>query len=155
MTTVYEFTVQTSKRREVIDLTRQVAEAGLGDGIACIAVPHCTCAVCVNEHEEGLVGDLLQVVEQLTQGRWRHDRIDNNAGAHLGAALLGNAVCLPVQGSRLVLGTWQRVLLVELDGPRRRTVQVTVVNSAPQTVGTGPLTVPDPPAPDTHRPVRF
>ena len=113
-----------------MDLTTEIAtilDDVPGDGLACISVPHCTCAVYVNENEAGLVQDMLALIDRLSEGEWRHDRIDDNAGAHLAASLIGNSVCVPVQAGRMVLGTWQRVMLVELDGPRRRTVHVTVV----------------------------
>ncbi|MCE5238553.1 secondary thiamine-phosphate synthase enzyme YjbQ [bacterium] len=125
----HQLTLSTGSRRQIVDITSQVAAAiaAAGDGLACISVPHCTCAVYVNENESGLVQDTLALMDKLSQGAWRHDRIDSNADAHLAATLIGNAVCLPIQSGKLVLGTWQRVMLVELDGPRRRTVHVTVV----------------------------
>ena len=125
-----ELTLTTHSRHQIVDITALVTDA-LGDarteGLACISVPHCTCAVYVNENEPGLVQDTLALIDGLSRGNWQHDRIDDNAGAHLAASVIGNAVCLPVQGGRLVLGTWQRVMLVELDGPRHRTVHITVV----------------------------
>ncbi len=57
---------------------------------------------------------------------WRHDRIDSNAAAHIKATILGPGQTIPVRGGRLALGTWQSVMLVELDGPRERTVIVEV-----------------------------
>ena len=127
-----QFTVSTSSRREIVDITSKVqqcvAEAGVQRGLACISVGHCTCAVYVNEHERGLLADTLRLVDELTaKGDWQHDRIDDNAAAHLAASLLGCSVVLPVEGGRVQLGTWQSILLVELDGPRRRTVTVSVV----------------------------
>lgn len=126
---MHQLTLSTNSRRQIIDITAEVGAAipAAADGLACISVPHCTCAVYVNENEPGLVQDTLALIECLSQGHWQHDRIDDNADAHLAASLIGNAVCLPVQAGKLVLGTWQRVMLVERDGPRRRTVHVTVV----------------------------
>jgi len=125
----HQLTLSTGGRRQIVDITSQVAAAiaDAGDGLVCVSVPHCTCAVYVNENESGLVQDTLALIDKLSQGAWRHDRIDSNADAHLAATLIGNAVCLPIHSGKLVLGTWQRVMLVELDGPRRRTVHVTVV----------------------------
>ncbi|HYL82557.1 MAG TPA: secondary thiamine-phosphate synthase enzyme YjbQ, partial [Candidatus Acidoferrum sp.] len=60
------------------------------------------------------------------EGRWRHDRIDDNAAAHIKATILGPSQAVPVRSGRLTLGTWQSVMLVELDGPRDRTVIVAV-----------------------------
>ena len=124
--------IGTGNRRQIIDITRQVQEAvgaaGCDQGLACISVPHCTCTVYVNENESGLVADMLQFISQLAGGgSWRHNRIDNNAEAHLMASLMGSSVCLPLSGGQVELGTWQRIMLIELDGPRERRVTVTVV----------------------------
>jgi secondary thiamine-phosphate synthase enzyme len=127
---VSEVTVRTTQDREIVDITGLVGEVVsvfAGEGLVCISVPHCTCGVYVNENEDGLVEDMLAAVERVTAGVWQHDRIDNNAAAHIGASLIGNSVSLPLRGGKLVLGTWQRIMLVELDGPRRRTVHLTVV----------------------------
>ncbi len=116
----------------MLDITGEVAEivanAGISSGLCTISVPHCTCAVYVNEPEEGLVHDTLALVDEIVSGQeWHHDRIDHNAGAHLGATLLGNSVQVPVEGGNMVLGTWQRIQLIELDGPRHRRVNVTLL----------------------------
>jgi secondary thiamine-phosphate synthase enzyme len=123
-------TVKTSQREEVLDLTAAVdsALAGRGEGVACVSVAHCTCGLYLNENESGLVEDTLGLLRELTAAQsWRHDRIDDNARAHLAATLLGNAVLLPCRGGRLVLGTWQRLMLVELDGPRQRQITVALL----------------------------
>ena len=126
------FRISTGKRRQVSDITSQVQEAvraaDCDQGLACISVPHCTCTVYVDENESGLVADTLELLNQLPAGgSWQHNRIDNNAEAHLVASLMGNNICLPVSGSQVELGTWQRIMLIELDGPRERRVTVTVV----------------------------
>ena len=129
------FTLTTDRRRNILDITDMVAEALCGmdmdAGLICISVPHCTCCVYVNENEAGLLEDTLLLLDNIGgTGNWRHDRIDNNADAHLCAALVGNSVTLPVRGGRMELGTWQRVMLVELDGPRTRRVTVTAIRDA-------------------------
>lgn len=125
----------TDRRRSIIDITDMVAEAlqgmDIGAGLVCISVPHCTCCVYVNENEAGLLEDTLLLLDNIgSHGNWRHDRIDNNADAHLCASLVGNSVTLPVRGGRMELGTWQRIMLVELDGPRTRRVTVTAIGDA-------------------------
>ncbi len=126
------FTISTDSRQQIIDFTSQiqqaVADSGVDEGLVVISVPHCTCTVYVNENESGLVADTLQIISQLTDGtQWRHNRIDDNAAAHLTASMMGNSVSLPVSGGQVELGTWQRIMLVELDGPRQRRVTVTVI----------------------------
>ncbi len=128
-----ELTLQTNQRRQILDITDAVTDAlaqmDVSDGLLCVSVPHCTCCMYVNENESGLLEDTLSLLEQLAaRGIWHHDRIDDNADAHLCASLVGNSVTLPIRGGQIELGTWQRIMLVELDGPRsRRSVTVTAV----------------------------
>jgi secondary thiamine-phosphate synthase enzyme len=127
-----ELKVRTSKKYEVIDLTSQVAEAvqvaHVNEGLCCVYVPHATAAVIINENDDRNIGlDLLDALNKLIpEGVWRHDQIDSNGAAHLKAAILGPSETIPIQNGRLALGTWQAVMLVELDGPRDRKVIVTV-----------------------------
>jgi len=58
---------------------------------------------------------------------YEHDRGDGNAHAHLRALLLGSSVVIPVEKGRLALGTWQRVLFIELDGPRKRRILIRII----------------------------
>jgi len=129
---VETFTIQTERRRQITDITGHVAGILSGmdvsAGLICVSVPHCTCCVYVNENETGLVEDTLALLDSIAaRGNWRHDRIDDNADAHLYASVVGNSVTLPLRGGQMELGTWQRVMLVELDGPRSRRVTVTAI----------------------------
>jgi secondary thiamine-phosphate synthase enzyme len=127
-----EFCVRTRATQEMVDITSRVAElvkaAGVQNGICVIYVPHATAAVVINENADpNVCADILDALAGLVpEGRWRHDRIDNNAGAHIKATILGPSEAVPVRSGRLTLGTWQSVMLVELDGPRDRTVIVEV-----------------------------
>ena len=127
-----ELKIRTSKKYEVIDLTSQVAEvvrvAHLNEGLCSVYVPHATAAIVINENDDQQIGlDLLDALDKLiSEGIWRHDQVDSNGAAHLKAAILGPSETIPVENGRLALGTWQAVLLVELDGPRDRKVVVTV-----------------------------
>ena len=127
-----DFCVQTKRREEMIDITERVADAvrrsGIGEGICLVYVPHATAAVAINENADpNVCEDILDALTRLIpEGKWRHDRIDNNAAAHIKATLLGASQTVPVRGGKLRLGTWQSLMLVELDGPRERTVIVEV-----------------------------
>ncbi len=127
-----EFSVRTRKKQEMVDITERVANqvkrAGVGDGICLIYVPHATAAVAINENADpNVCEDILDALAALIpEGKWRHDRIDDNAAAHIKATILGPSETVPVRSGRLRLGTWQSVMLVELDGPRERTVIVEV-----------------------------
>jgi len=127
-----ELKIRTNKKTEVIDITQRVAEAvkaaQVTEGLCCIFIPHATAAVVINENDDMRIGlDLLDSLNKLIpEGVWRHDQIDSNGAAHLKAAVLGPSETVPVQNGRLALGTWQAIMLVELDGPRDRKVLVTV-----------------------------
>ena len=126
-----EFRLRTRAKREMIDITARVSEiverSGLDEGICHVYVPHATAAIVVNENDDpNLCTDVLDALErQIPAGVWRHDRIDGNGAAHIQAAILGPSETIPVAAERLVLGTWQAIMLVELDGPRDRRVVVT------------------------------
>lgn len=125
--------VRTGKRVEIVDITDRVVEeigkADIQNGIAVVYSLHTTTAVVLNEGEDRLLEDIEMMLEKLIPrgAGYRHDAIDSNADAHLRSTLLGNSVTIPVDGGRPLLGTWQRVLFVELDGPKSRRVNVTVV----------------------------
>jgi len=127
-----ELKVRTSEKQEVIDITPQVVEAvraaHITEGLCCVYIPHATAAVIINENDDQQIGlDLLEALNKLVpEGVWRHDQIDSNGAAHLKATILGPSETIPVQNGQLALGTWQAVMLVELDGPRDRKVIVTV-----------------------------
>jgi len=123
----------TSRRVELIDITRQV-KAGLEktdikEGLLNIYSRHSTSALVVNENESGLVSDFQEVLETLVpQGAgYQHDRIDNNADSHIRAFLLGGSQTIPVKGGGMMLGTWQSIFFVELDGPRTRKLTITIM----------------------------
>ena len=127
-----DITLRTRKAQEMIDITQQVADevrrTGLKDGLCLVFVPHATAAVVINENADpNVCQDILDAMGGLVpEGAWRHDRIDNNAAAHIKATILGPSETVPVRGGALRLGTWQRLMLMEFDGPRDRTVIVEV-----------------------------
>jgi secondary thiamine-phosphate synthase enzyme len=131
------FEVETLAARQCIDVTDRVravvGRGGVAAGLCHVMVLHSTAAVVVNEFADPNIGqDVLTALDRAVpeHAGWLHDRIDDNAHAHVKATLLGPAEVVPVKDGELLLGTWQRILLVELDGPRRRRVSVTLLRSA-------------------------
>ena len=133
----------TTKPTEFIDLTGRiqslVTESGIESGFVNIQTLHTTTAIVVNEGEPLLLSDFAVLLEQLAprDRRYRHDdliaRTVNitaeervNGHAHCRALLLPSSACLNVAAGALLLGMWQRVFLVELDGPRVRHVSVLI-----------------------------
>ncbi|UPW00573.1 secondary thiamine-phosphate synthase enzyme YjbQ [Halorussus gelatinilyticus] len=124
------FDVETDRRTQVVDVTDRVAAEIPDDatGLCTVFVRHTTAGVVLQEAESGLLDDIEAFAEGLapSDGDYRHDRIDDNADAHLRATVLGESVSVPVEDGELALGTWQSVLFVECDGPRTRQVEVVV-----------------------------
>lgn len=136
--------VTTTLATQFVDLTDRldavVHECGLHTGILNVQSLHTTTAVVVNEHEPLLLADFGDRLEQLapTSAMYRHDDLTirtvnvapgerANGFAHCRALVMPPSVCLNVAGGAPRLGRWQRVFLVELDGPRRRSVSVLVM----------------------------
>lgn len=126
-----EFRIETRSRFESIDITERVQEVaeGVRDGIAYVFSKHTTCAIIVNEGESGLMQDYLDWAKRLVppNGEFKHNVIDNNGHAHIISSIIGNSRVVPVKEGKLDLGTWQRIILLEFDGPRVRTVYVKVM----------------------------
>lgn len=122
--------LNTKRQVEVIDITssieQAVKESNIERGICLIYSTHTTTGIVVNEAEPGLVQDIIRLMGSVVPegAGYLHDRNDGNAHAHLQAVLLGNSAVIPIEDKRPVLGTWQKILFVELDGPRRRRVYV-------------------------------
>ena len=121
----------------ILDLTedvhRVVAEAGVETGQATLMVVGSTAALTTLEYEPGLVDhDIVAALERIApeDGRYRHEETwhDDNGHSHVRASLIGPSLALPIADGSIPLGTWQQVVLVDLDTrPRSRTVVVTVV----------------------------
>jgi secondary thiamine-phosphate synthase enzyme len=129
---VITLTVKTTRRAELVDITDEVNRAlqrsGAAEGLCNLFVPHTTCAVIVSENwDPDVTTDLLGHLERLVprDGGFRHS--EGNAQAHILSVMLGTSINIPVQGARLRLGRWQGVMLAEFDGPRERSVVVTML----------------------------
>jgi secondary thiamine-phosphate synthase enzyme len=138
--------VATREPFEVVDVTPALARAvtglGLREGVLTVHTRHTTTGLLINEHEPLLVSDFQSMFERLVpeDGPFAHDdferRIVNltpgerrNGWAHCRAALLRTSECIPIADGQLCLGRWQRVLLVEFDGPQRREISVAMMGS--------------------------
>lgn len=128
-----ELTYSTKARLELVDITGQVTafirECNIESGICLVNSPHSTTAIIVNEHEMGLISDILRKIrEEFPKGvDWLHDKVDNNANAHLASIFLGHSKIFPIKNGRLYRGAWQNIFLLELDGPRTRHITCEVM----------------------------
>jgi len=130
---VRELSVTTERRTQLVDITRKVQEAvaGAQGAAALVYVPHTTAGVTINEHADPAVArDFEAALERIVGEGWGWQHVEEgeeNAPSHIRAALMGPQVLIPLRDGRLVLGTWQGVFFCELDGPRTRSVYVTVL----------------------------
>ena len=116
--------IQSHQKRQIVDITNQV-EGALpgGEGVAMVFVAHTTAAITTADLDPGTDQDFLDFLEAITPSlNWRHPHNPAHAPDHLLASLIGSSVMVPYNNGRLQLGTWQRIVLVELDGPRDRTI---------------------------------
>ena len=126
--------VSTIQLKQVVDLTDRVEtlirKARMQEGLCSLFITHTTAALTTGEIGEGTEQDFLQIVEEMIPKiQFRHAHDPSHAWSHMASSILGPSLAVPVSAGKLVLGTWQSVLLVELDGPRERDVYVTLVPS--------------------------
>ncbi len=129
-----QFTISTSKRQELIDITSQInsiiKKSKVKNGLCNVFTAHATAAIIINEnYDTNICLDLLDSLNKLIpSGIWRHDKIDGNADSHIKAAILGPQETIPINNGKLQLGQWQSLMMVELDGPRSdRKIIVTII----------------------------
>jgi secondary thiamine-phosphate synthase enzyme len=125
-------TVATRRKDEVVDITSEIEgylrEADRDEGVCVVFAAHTTCAVTTADLDPGTDLDLLQALRGLLpQLTYRHPHDPSHTPDHLLASIIGPSVYVPYRDRRLLLGTWQRIILVELDGPRRRTLHLSAV----------------------------
>jgi secondary thiamine-phosphate synthase enzyme len=131
---VRQISVRTERRTQLLEITREVQDAVDGTGAAAVLVfvPHTTAGVTINEHADPAVArDFERALERMVGEGWGWEHIEageENAPSHIRAALMGPQVVIPVEGGRLALGTWQGIFFCELDGPRDRTVLVSLLS---------------------------
>ena len=139
-----ELTVETRAPLEFVDLTDELASrveaSGIRDGIAHLQTCHTTTGLVLNENEPLLLSDLRRMLERLVpeHAAYDHDDVERrgcppgeprNGAAHCRALLLPSSQCVAIRHGRLALGRWQSLLFVELDGPRRRLLQLTLMRA--------------------------
>jgi secondary thiamine-phosphate synthase enzyme len=129
--------LETEGEGQIVDLTdgvlAVVRQSGVDSGVVAVFVTGSTAAVTTMEYERGGVADLGALLERLVPraGEYAHNVLnqDDNAHAHLRASLIGPSETVPLVGGRLVLGTWQQIVLIDFDDrPRRREVHVQIVS---------------------------
>lgn len=131
------FSVATHRKREIVDITDQVQDllprgiSAHASGVCCLNVLHTTAALTTADLDPGTDLDMLDAFEaMMPKLRYRHPHNPEHVPDHILSSLVGTGVMLPVEAGSLVLGAWQRVILVELDGPRRRELTMQLIESS-------------------------
>ena len=131
-----EFTIETIRRTQVVNVTDQV-QAALADApsdaaAAVVYVPHTSAGVVIQEHADPAVGtDLEMALERIVDDGWPWGHLEDhdlNPWSHARAALTASSVVIPMRDGELALGTWQGVFFCDFDGPRSRTVYVATLS---------------------------
>jgi len=118
--------IKTSENKQVIDITDKVQQnIQKGSSLCAVFVAHTTCAVTTADLDPGTDLDLLDAVwEMIPKLNYRHPHDPTHVPAHLASSIIGPSVTVPVKNGQLILGTWQRIILVELDGPKPRNIVI-------------------------------
>jgi secondary thiamine-phosphate synthase enzyme len=131
---MHEIRLRTTRRSHVVDISADVRRAvdGSGGSAVLVYVPHTTAGVTINEHADPAVGrDLEAALERMVDDGWPWEHVEpgeENAPTHVRASLMGPSVLIPLrEDGSLALGTWQGIFFCEFDGPRERTVYVSVL----------------------------
>jgi len=121
-----------SRRDEMIDISAQVQNfvgtCGQNDGVCVLFTQHTTCGLTINENADPDVKtDMLGFLDRLIPQYDEHFRhFEHNSDSHIKSSLVGSSVTVPFENTKLLLGRWQGIYLCEFDGPRERTVLITV-----------------------------
>ena len=122
--------VKSTEKREVIDVTNLIQDNLKGSGLANILVLHTTTAVTIADLDPGTDQDYLEAIQKITpSSKWHHPHNPSHFPDHLWSSLIGQSLTLPYKNNKLVLGTWQRLVLIELDGPRQRTLELSLITA--------------------------
>lgn len=126
------FSVKTADNKEVIDITDRIEDelrqAGVVEGLVNIFILHTTAAITTADLDPGTDKDMLDVFQRIIPPvPFRHAHDPEHTPDHIMSTMIGPGITVPLQDGRLLLGAWQRVILVELSGPRERTLVISWV----------------------------
>jgi len=130
-----ELWFETSKRRELVNITHEVqnclSESGVKEGLVLVNAMHITASVFINDDESGLHHDIDVWLEKLAPekpySQYRHNGFEDNADAHLKRSVMGREVVVAITGGKLDFGPWEQIFYGEFDGKRRKRVLVKII----------------------------
>lgn len=127
-------TITTNKKKQIVDITDEVNEVlakhKFVDGLCHVFCLHTTSAVTTADLDPGTDLDMLDAFEaMMPKLNYRHPHNPAHAPDHIMSTIIGPSALVPVVRGELKLGTWQRVIFVELDGPRKRNLEITFIKA--------------------------
>lgn len=122
--------IKTKKNKEILDITEEIEKYLVKiDGICHLFVLHTTCALTTADLDPGTDLDTLDFFEAIIPKlKFRHPHDPNHAPDHILSSLVGSSLSLPIKDGKIVLGIWQRVVLVEFSGPREREILISLLS---------------------------
>jgi len=125
--------LQTKEKKQVLDITEEIEknlkELKARNGLCHLFVTHTTCCLTTVDLDPGTDLDTLEALEKIfPKGNYRHPHNPAHVGEHIMSSIIGSSLTLPVENGKLVLGIWQRVVLIELSGPRERKIIFNFIN---------------------------
>lgn len=126
---IKEIDIKTRSRNELFDITHLIEPLikSVDKGSVIVFVPHTTAGITINENSDPLVkSDILRKLSELIPEHDNYGHSEGNSDAHLKASLIGSSVTVLVKNGKLLLGTWQGIYFCEFDGPRERSVIISV-----------------------------
>jgi secondary thiamine-phosphate synthase enzyme len=121
-------TILTTKKKEIVDITDKIKDLIKSENasLCFLFIKHTTAALTTADLDPGTDLDMIDAFEaMIPRLKYRHPHNPSHVPDHIMSSIIGSSVAIPVSNGRLDLGTWQRIVLVELDGPREREVAVT------------------------------
>ena len=124
--------IETKKKKSIVDITDNINEflskKSKKDGLCCVFIKHTTAAITSADLDPGTDLDMLDAFDQIIPKLdYRHPHDPDHVGDHIMSSIIGSSIVLPFESKKLILGTWQRVVLVEFNGPKNREVLIKIL----------------------------
>jgi secondary thiamine-phosphate synthase enzyme len=125
--------ISSTNDKQILDITARIedwlSKSGIEEGLCHVFVAHTTACITTGEAIEGTDEDLMETLHRMIPPvRFRHAHDPQHAPDHMISSIIGPSLTVPIRSGKLLLGTWQRVLFVETNGPRNRTVVLTAID---------------------------
>lgn len=123
--------ISSQKRKQVVDIIEavetEIAQVSVSAGLVNVSILHTTASITTADLDPGTDLDMLDALdEMIPKLAYRHPHDPSHVGDHIMSSIIGSSVTLPFRGGKVLLGTWQRLVMVELNGPREREIIVTI-----------------------------